>query len=100
MKSHWKYGVRAYGIKKRCRQPDWHSSDKDEIGKSDVLKSREEVEKLAREWIAKNMRVCVKARAKMTRWYDTGENMEEWRPFNEEDNLSFELNMGDAVTHA
>ncbi len=87
----WRYGVRVYGIKKRCRKEEFHFSDKDELGKDSAV-NWEKAQKLARLWLIKNMKSfrSDKAIVTATKWR-VENDMETWAMFSDTDNLSQKL---------
>lgn len=88
----WRYGVRVRGIKKRGRKIDWHSDlDRKGLGESQEYDPGLS-DRLAREWISKNMKSWDKAHASAFLWtinHDTG--TESWLPFSEAHNKRIEL---------
>ena len=86
----WKYGVKVFGIKKRCRKAEWHYTDKNELGPETKTVSETEAVARARAWIHQNMKTTSKAYATANLWTTDGE-FANWEPFNEEHNLRWEL---------
>ena len=96
-KTVWRYGVHCYGIKKKCRKPDFHSvGTRNPLKETDKEPSQEEAVSLARSWIFRNMKTCSKATATITRWTLEGD-IEKWEPFNDADNIKINI---DQISYA
>jgi hypothetical protein len=88
-KTEWRYGVRCVGIKKRARNRNRHS-ETDLFRTDGELFDERMAEVRAREWLEKNMKTFERVEVFACRFH-IGEGMEEWRPFDEEDNKSWAL---------
>lgn len=86
----WKYGVRVHGVKNRCRKPDWHYTDKDELGKGQEAMSEADAKIAAINWIKANMKKVTQAYATAKLWTVDG-IFENWEPFNKEHNLQWDI---------
>ena len=87
----WRYGVEAWGVKKRCRRVDIHHDE----GRKGLMESSELDEKLAvelaKKWVSQNMKSCQRAFAVIRLWTIAPNGFEVWEPFSKPHNVRIPL---------
>ena len=87
----WRYGVRAKGIKNRCRKVEWHSEEQRKGLAETASPDPDLALKLANTWLRTFMKSIVAAEATITKWTVLDGGMEQWSPFSESDNIKIKI---------
>lgn len=89
-KTVWRYGAIVIGVKNRCRKPDRHVTDKNELGPDHIGEPNEEkARELAINWAKKNFKSVQKITATATLWTILDNQSERWEPFEKSHNLKW-----------